>query len=98
VTVYRSSRSLTPAAVSRSSYGAALQRSLGHQLDQLANTDLVARIDELTEIALRLTDERDQARAETTALQRQVETLEDDLAAAKSSLRRMIREGNLPTQ
>ena len=77
---------------------AALQRSLGHQLDQLGNADLVARVDELTEAAQRLTGERDEARAETSALQRQVAALEDDLAASRTSLRRMIREGNLPTQ
>ena len=77
---------------------AALQRSLGHQLDQLGNSDLVVRVDELTEAAQRLTGERDDARAETAALQRQVATLEDDLAASRTSLRRMIREGNLPLQ
>lgn len=68
------------------------------QLDQMANTDLVARIDELTEAAQRLTAERDAARAENATLLRQVETLEDDLAAARTSLRRMIRTENLPPQ
>ncbi|MGW3240307.1 hypothetical protein [Streptomyces olivaceus] len=77
---------------------AALQRSLGHQLDQIGKADLVARVDELTEAAQRLTGERDAARAENSVLQWHIAALEDDLAASRTSLRRMIREGNLPTQ
>ncbi|MFE1733679.1 DUF6262 family protein [Streptomyces bacillaris] len=82
----------------RDQFKAALQRSLGHQLDQLGNADLVARVDELTEAAQRLAGERDEVRAETSALQQHVAVLEGDLTASVMSLRRMIREGNLPLQ
>ncbi|MFF4260841.1 hypothetical protein [Streptomyces virginiae] len=58
----------------------------------------MARVDELTEAAQRLAGERDEVRAETSALQQHVAVLEDDLTASMMSLRRMIREGNLPLQ
>jgi hypothetical protein len=40
----------------------AVRRGLGHQLDRLANADLVKRIEEWTQAAQRLTIDRDQAR------------------------------------
>ncbi|MFI7708693.1 hypothetical protein [Nonomuraea sp. NPDC049480] len=44
----------------------------------------------------RLNTDLQQARTETQQLRGRVTELEDDLAAARTSLRRMIREGSLP--
>ncbi len=70
----------------RDTLKAALQRSLGHQPDQLST-----RIDELTALAKQLTAERDHSRQDKTALEQRLKDTEDDLAAARTSLRRMIR-------
>ncbi|MGW1506930.1 DUF6262 family protein [Streptomyces mirabilis] len=67
---------------------------LGQQVDQLGNHDLVDRINELAEENLRLSTAERQATAENTQLRQQITELEDDLAAARTSLRRMIREKN----
>lgn len=71
---------------------AALQRSLGQQLDQAAAKDLVARIDELTSHNHELSTQLQQVRQDNTQLSRCLEEAEDDLAAARTSLRRMIRD------
>ncbi|MFJ9822538.1 hypothetical protein ACIRU3_46535 [Streptomyces sp. NPDC101151] len=71
---------------------AALQRSLGQQLDQAATKDLVARIDELTSHNHELSTQLQQVRQDNTQLSRRLEEAEDDLAAARTSLRRMIRD------
>jgi Family of unknown function (DUF6262) len=72
---------------------------LGQQVEQLGNHDLVNRINELTEENLRLSTAERQATAENTQLRQRVTELEDDLAAARTSLRRMIRnENRLPPE
>ncbi|MGW1761538.1 DUF6262 family protein [Streptomyces mirabilis] len=71
---------------------AALQRSLGQQLDQAATKDLVARIDELTSHNHELSTQLQQVRQDNSQLQQRLEEAEDDLAAARTSLRRMIRD------
>ncbi|MEV0173167.1 DUF6262 family protein [Streptomyces sp. NPDC050803] len=71
---------------------AALQRSLGQQLDQSATKDLVARIDELTSHNHELSTQLQHVRQDNTQLTRRLEEAEDDLAAARTSLRRMIRD------
>ncbi|MFF7925538.1 DUF6262 family protein [Streptomyces mirabilis] len=71
-----------------------LQRNLGQQLDQVASKDLVARIDELTTHNHELTSHLSQSQAENSELQRRLREAEDDVAAARSSLRRMIRTGS----
>lgn len=73
---------------------AAMQRQLGQQLDQIGSADLIARVEELTRQNDELATERDTLRLEKTELEARVEELEDDLAAARSSLRRMIRAEN----
>lgn len=73
---------------------AALQRQLGHQLDQVGAADLVARVDELTRQHEELTAERDALRRDKAVLEEQLAEAEEDLAAARSSLRRMIRSEN----
>ncbi len=75
----------------------AVRRQLGHQLDALSARDLTARIDDLTRDNHRLANQLSEATTETTRLHIQVKALEDDLAAARTSLRRMIRNENLPT-
>ncbi|MCX4594950.1 MULTISPECIES: DUF6262 family protein [unclassified Streptomyces] len=72
---------------------------LGQQVEQLGNHDLVNRISELTEENLRLSTAERQATTENTQLRQRVTELEDDLAAARTSLRRMIRnENRLPPE
>ncbi|MFI8823904.1 DUF6262 family protein [Streptomyces sp. NPDC053431] len=65
---------------------------LGQQVEQLGNHDLVDRVNELTEENLRLSTAERQATTENTQLRQRVTELEDDLAAARTSLRRMIRD------
>ncbi|GAA2463043.1 hypothetical protein [Streptomyces macrosporus] len=66
----------------------------GQQVEQLGNHDLANRINELTEENLRLSTTERKATAENERLQHQVTELEDDLAAVRTSLRRMIRSEN----
>ncbi|MGW2926091.1 DUF6262 family protein [Streptomyces fungicidicus] len=69
---------------------AALQRSLGQQLDQAATKDLVAQIDELTSHNHELSTHLQQVQQDNTQLSQRLEEAEDNLAAARTSLRRMI--------
>ncbi|MEU5900377.1 hypothetical protein [Streptomyces venezuelae] len=68
---------------------------LGQQVDQLGNHDLVERVSELTEENLRLSTAERQANTENTQLRQRAAELEGDLAAARTILRRMIRNQNL---
>lgn len=74
-----------------------IQLMLGARLDEIAKVDLVARVDELTRHNSELTATAAQLRTDNQALQTRVSELEDDLAAARTSLRRMIRSENRPT-
>lgn len=74
----------------------AVQRQLGHQLDTLSARDLTTRIDDLTRDNHRLASQLDEATTENACLHAEVKTLEDDLAAARTSLRNMIRSENRP--
>ncbi|MFF4337873.1 DUF6262 family protein [[Kitasatospora] papulosa] len=65
---------------------------LGQQVEQLGNHDLVERVNELTEENMRLSTAERQASTENAQLRQRVTELEDDLAAARTSLRRMIRD------
>ncbi|WP_405775750.1 DUF6262 family protein [Streptomyces sp. NBC_01538] len=71
---------------------AALQRSLGQQLDQAAAKELVARIDELTSHNHELSGRLNQAQQDNRELRQRLQEAEDDLAAVRASLRRMIRD------
>ncbi len=73
-----------------------LRRSLGARVDQLAKADLVERVDELTRHNRQLAAQLTVANAEGRQLQARVAELEDDLTAARASLRRVIRAENLP--
>ncbi|MBG7696667.1 hypothetical protein HCJ76_00785 [Streptomyces sp. MC1] len=65
---------------------------LGQQVEQLGNHDLVDRVNELTEENLRLSAAERQATTENAQLRQRVTELEDDLVAARTSLRRRIRD------
>jgi hypothetical protein len=71
-----------------------LRCALGDQLDNLTRTDLIARVDELVDHNTRLLAETHQVRSSNELLTSRVAELEDDLAAARTSLRRMIRAEN----
>ena len=74
----------------------AVRRSLGQQLDQFGAADLGARVDELTTENHRLQAERDNALTQVKGLSEQLSEMQDDLAGARESLRRMIRAENAP--
>ena len=73
-----------------------LRLALGARLDNLAKADLVARVDELTRTNDELAATAARHQTDNHTLRARVTELEDDLAAARTSLRRMIRAENLP--
>lgn len=73
-----------------------IRRALGARLDNIAKTDLVARVDELHRHNSELATTAEQLRADNHALLARISELEDDLNAARTSLRRMIRAENRP--
>ncbi|WP_330335350.1 hypothetical protein [Streptomyces sp. NBC_00536] len=64
------------------------------QLDQVAVGDLVTRVNELTTQNQRLSDGLAAAKHATAELEAQLTEAQDDLAAARGSLRKMIRAEN----
>jgi D-alanyl-D-alanine dipeptidase len=73
-----------------------LSLALGARMDDLAKADLVARVDELTRHNNQLVAALEKQRSAVRALEARIVGLEDELAAARTSLRRMIRAENLP--
>ncbi len=73
-----------------------IRLALGARLDDIAKADLVARVDELTRHNTDLAATVTQLGSANHALQTRVRELEDDLAAARISLRRMIHTENRP--
>lgn len=73
-----------------------VRRQLGHQLDQLGAADLAERVEELTRQNRALRGELDELKGLHAGIQRQLADTEDDLNAARASLRRMIRDENRP--
>ncbi|MFW6725249.1 DUF6262 family protein [Streptomyces sp. MAR4 CNY-716] len=72
----------------------ALRHQLGQQLDTLHAPDLTARVDDLTRENHHLADQLQHATTENTDFRHRITALEDDLAAARTSLRRMMRTEN----
>jgi regulator of replication initiation timing len=68
-----------------------LRERLGEQLEIASSETLRQRVDTLTEANNRYGDENRQLRAESEQLRERLQTTEDDLAAARTSIRRMIR-------
>jgi hypothetical protein len=75
-----------------------LRLALGARLDNLAKADLMARLDELTRANAELAATTAQLQSDNQILTARVTELEDDLAAARTSLRRMIRAENCPLE
>ncbi|MEV5786734.1 DUF6262 family protein [Streptomyces sp. NPDC052287] len=67
---------------------------LGQQLDQIGATDLTTRVHELTQMKTELETRLSAKTAEAQVLADRVIELEDELTAARTSLRRMIRTEN----
>ncbi|SDL13253.1 hypothetical protein SAMN04488074_10991 [Lentzea albidocapillata subsp. violacea] len=67
---------------------------LGQQLEQVNAAELIARVDELASSNQELANQLRQALTDNDALRTRTTALEDDLAAARTSLRRMIRNNN----
>jgi len=72
----------------------ALRRRLGDDLDALGRADLTSRVDELTTRNRDLETEHVRLLADNQHLRERAELLETELAAARTSLRRMIRNQN----
>ncbi len=68
------------------------QRLLGRQLDQVHTTELIERIDSLVAENRTISTQLHQALETNAGLQSRVVELEEDLGAARTSLRRMIKE------
>lgn len=69
-----------------------IRAHLGHQLEHVGSKTLTDRIADLTRHSQALADQHQQAVAENRQLRQRVTDLEDELTAARTSLRRMIRE------
>lgn len=70
----------------------ALRHNLGRQLDEESTHHLRSRVDDLTTANSKLQDEIHCLTKENIDLQNALRTTEDDLTAARTGLRRMIRE------
>jgi len=68
------------------------QRLLGRQLDQIDQGELLARVDALGAENRRLTEKLRQSAQERSVLAHRNIELEEDIAAARTALRRMIKE------
>lgn len=75
-----------------------LRRALGARLDDLTKAELNTRVDELTRANTELTATVEHYRRDNESLQSRITELEDDLTAARTSLRRMIRTENQPAE
>lgn len=71
-----------------------LRLQLGAEIDGPDRAQLIARVGELESHNRQLVAERDARTIETEVTRRQVRELEDDLTAARESLRRVIRTEN----
>ena len=68
-----------------------LRERLGEQLDTTSSETLRQRVDHLTEANNRYRDDNIRLHAELTLVREQLRTTEDDVTAARTSLRRMMR-------
>lgn len=71
-----------------------LRLHLGAEIDGPERAQLIARIASLEEAARRLATERDARAAEASHAQQRIGELEDELTAARESLRRVMRHAN----
>jgi predicted nuclease with TOPRIM domain len=68
------------------------QRLLGRQLNQIDQGELLARVDALATENHRLTEKLRQCAKEKSVLGDRITELEEDIAAARTAMRRMIKE------
>jgi predicted RNase H-like nuclease (RuvC/YqgF family) len=68
------------------------RRLLGQQLEQAVDGDLLARVDRLVAENHSLTEKLRASTRDNGQLRKQITELEEDIAAARTALRRMIRE------
>ena len=73
-----------------------LRLQLGAEIDGPDRAELVARVADLESLTRRLLTERDARTTEADLAQRRIRELEDDLTAARESLRRVIKDHNRP--
>ncbi|MDA8047197.1 MAG: DUF6262 family protein [Actinomycetota bacterium] len=71
-----------------------LQLHLGAEIDRPDRAELIARVAELESLNRQLVAERDSRSSEADAARLQVVELQDELVAARESLRRAIRANN----
>jgi len=71
-----------------------LRLQLGAEIEQPDRAELIARVAALEAANRQYLAERDARASEADTAQRRVEQLEDDLTAARESLRRVIRDTN----
>ncbi|MEU6201137.1 hypothetical protein [Streptomyces sp. NPDC047061] len=72
----------------------ALRHQLGQQLDAIHTPDTATRADQLNALNQDLTRRLEEAVSENATSRARITTLEEDLTAARTSLRRMIRTEN----
>jgi hypothetical protein len=73
-----------------------LRLQLGAEIDAPDPTELITRVAELESLTRQLLAERDARAAEANHAQHRIHELEDDLTAARESLRRVIKDHNRP--
>jgi predicted nucleic acid-binding Zn-ribbon protein len=73
-----------------------LRLQLGAEIDGPDPAELITRVADLESLTRQLLAERDARATEASHAQRRVRELEDDLTAARESLRRVIKQRNRP--
>ena len=73
-----------------------LRLQLGAEIDGPDRAELITRVADLESLTRRLLTERDAHTTEADLAQRRIRELEDDLTAARESLRRVIKTQNRP--
>ena len=73
-----------------------LRLQLGAEIDGPDRAELIARVADLESRTRQLLTERDARTTEADHAQRRIHDLEDDLSAARESLRRVIKDHNRP--
>ena len=81
-------------SVEKDKLRARLRLQLGAEIEGPDKAELIARVAGLEAATRQLAAERDARAAEASHVQRRVRELEDDLTAARESLRRVIRQAN----
>jgi len=73
-----------------------LRLQLGAEIDGPDQANLITRVADLESLTRQLLAERDARTTEAAHAQRRIHDLEDDLSAARDSLRRVIKDHNRP--